>query len=116
MIKHPLPPVPAPAAPGEKQQASCEYRDALEAIREALDIPYAATVGDEMIRAKIMEQRVIHAVGTLERILSDDPYLDILWQVAYLQARLAEHPAEGYMTWDQRMPELDTLKAQDGGR
>jgi hypothetical protein len=45
-----------------------ECLDALEAIREALDIPYAATVGDELIRAKIMEQRVMHTAGTLERI------------------------------------------------
>ena len=103
---------PAPAAPDDEQQASCGYRNALEAIREALDIPYAATVGDELIQAKIMEQRVMHAAGTLERILSDDPFLDIPWQVAYLRARLAEHPAIGYKTWDARMAELDAARGR----
>jgi hypothetical protein len=39
---------------------------------------------------------------------------DVPWSVAYLRARLAEHPAEGYKTWDERMVELDAAKAQRG--
>lgn len=91
-----------------------EYRDALEAAREALDIPHGASVGDQCIRDAILMERVMHMAGTLERILGDDPYLDIPWQVAYLRARLAEHPAQGYKTWDERVAEMDA--ARGGGR
>jgi len=36
--------------------------------------------------------------------------------VEYLRARLAEHPAVGYKTWDERVAELDAAKALDGDR
>src|ERR1700730_12173927 len=90
-------------------------RDALEAVREALDIPHAATVGDEEIRAKILDQRLGHAVVMLAGILGEDPAPDIPWSVAYLRARLAEHPAQGYKTWAERMAELDAAKARELG-
>jgi hypothetical protein len=93
-----------------------EALHALTAVLKALDIPHAATVGDEEIRTKILLERVMHAAGTLERVLGDDPYIDIPWQVAYLRARLAEHPATGYKTWDERMAELDAAKAPGGVR
>jgi hypothetical protein len=89
-------------------------RDALEAIRDALAIPYAATVGDEKIRAKIIEERIMHAVGMLQGILGEDAYPDVPWSVAYLRARLAEHPAEGYKTWDERMAEIAAARRAGG--
>jgi hypothetical protein len=93
-------------------------REALEAVREGLDLPYAATVGDEEIRAKIMEQRVMHAVIFLRGIL--DPgrsaYRRAEDDIAYLRARLAEHPATGYKTWAESVAELGAAKAQDGDR
>src|ERR1039458_2597656 len=98
-----LPPIPAGPA-----------RDALEAIRETLDIPYAATVGDDEIRAKILDQRLGHVVAMLGDILGDDPAPDVPWAVAYLRARLAEPPAEGYKTWDERMAELDAAREEGG--
>ena len=83
-----------------------EARDALQAVREALDIPHAATVGDEEIRAKIMDRRVMHAVTFLRGVLAlEPPPLDIGWHVAYLRERLAEHPATGYRTWDEAAAE-----------
>jgi hypothetical protein len=85
--------------------------DALGAIREAIDIPYAATVGDDETRAKILDQRLGHAVAMLQGILSDDPIADVSWSVAYLRERLAEHPATGYRTWGERVAELEAVKA-----
>ncbi len=103
-----------PQGPDQAGITIHEYRDALEAVREALDIPHGATVGDQEIRDRILIKRVMHAAGMLERVLSDDPYVDIPWQVAYLRARLAEHPAVRYRSWDERMAELDASRG--GGR
>jgi hypothetical protein len=35
--------------------------------------------------------------------------------VAYLRERLAEHPAEGYKTWDERVAELDAARSCGAG-
>jgi hypothetical protein len=90
---------------------AAELLDALTAVREALDIPHAATVGDDETRAKILDQRTGHAVAMLRGILDRDPVADIPWSVAYLRERLAEHPASGYKTWDERVAELEAAKA-----
>lgn len=91
-----------------------ELLDALAAVREALDIPHAATVGDDEVRARILDERTGHAVAFLQRILGGDPVADIPWSVGYLREQLAKHPAEGYKTWDERMAELDAAKAARG--
>ena len=85
--------------------------DALTAVRDALDIPNAATVGDQETRDLILIERAGHAVVMLNGILGGGSHPDIPWSVAYLRARLAEHPAEGYKTWGERMAELDAAKA-----
>jgi len=90
---------------GSADRATCTAINALEAVREALDIPHAATVGDEKIRAEIMDRRVMHAVTFLRGILDQEPR-DLGWHVAYLRDRLAEHPATGYKTWDEAIAEL----------
>lgn len=87
-----------------------ELLDALAVVREALDIPYAATVGDDETRAKILDQRLGYAVAMLQGILDRDPIADIPWSVAYLREKLAEHPATGYKTWQERLAELDAAK------
>jgi hypothetical protein len=87
-----------------------QARDALQAVLEALDIPHAATVGDDQKRAKILDERLGHAVCMLQGILGRDVHPDVPWSVAYLRARLAEHPAEGYKTWAERMAELDAAR------
>ena len=108
---------PALETPGGEHQATCEYRDALEAVLEALDIPHAATVGHEEIRNRVLLERVGHTVVMLSAILDGEhPAPGVPWSVAYLRARLAEHPAQGYKTWDERMAELDAAKTQDGAR
>jgi hypothetical protein len=83
------------------------YREALEAVRDALDIPHAATVGEQRVRDAILIERAGHAAVMLNAILDGEhPAPDIGWSAAYLRARLAEHPAAGYRTWQQRMAEL----------
>jgi len=89
---------------------AAEATSALEAVRDALDIPHAATVGDDETRAKIIEARVMHAVTFLRSILDTEPY-DPGWHVAYLRDRLAEHPATGYRTWDEAVAETRAVKA-----
>jgi hypothetical protein len=84
-----------------------ELLDALRAVREAIDIPHAATVGEqEDIRAPILDARLRHTVVMLQAIL-DDKADYVAWKVEYLRARLAEHPAEGYKTWAERVAELE---------
>jgi hypothetical protein len=105
--------------PEDDQQATIarDYRGALEAVREAIDIPHAATVGDEDKRTAILLERAGHAVVMLSSVLDGSyPAPDIPWSVAYLRDRLAEHPAAGYKTWQQRVAELDAAKALDGDR
>ncbi len=90
--------------------AAAELLDALRAVREALDIPHAATVGDDETRAKILAERLGHTVAMLAGILDRDPIADVAWSTAYLRARLAEHPATGYTTWAERVAELDAAR------
>jgi hypothetical protein len=92
---------------------ACELLDVLTAVREALGIPYAATVGDDEIRAKILEERLGRTMVMINSIferIEDGRDSDISWSLAYLRDRLAEHPATGYKTWDERMAELKTAR------
>jgi hypothetical protein len=88
-----------------------ELLDALTAVREALDIPHAATVGDDETRAKILDERLGHTVVMLQGILDRDATVDIPWSAGYLREQLAKHPAEGYKTWDQAVAEMKAAKA-----
>jgi hypothetical protein len=88
-----------------------ELLDALTAVREALDIPHAATVGDDETRAKILDERTGHAVVMLCGILGEDAITDIPWSAGYLREQLAKHPAEGYKTWAEAMAEMQAAKA-----
>jgi hypothetical protein len=79
-------------------------------VLEALDIPHAATAGDQETRDKILTERAGHAVVMLKSILGGDTF-DPAWSVGYLRERLAGHPATGYRTWAERMAELDAANA-----
>jgi len=98
------------------EPTASDLLDALAAVLEALGIPYAATVGDDEIRAKILDERTGHAVVMLRGILGEDATRDIPWSVAYLRERLAEHPATGYKTWDERIAELGRAHRAGGAR
>ena len=81
-------------------------REALDAVRDALDIPHAATVGEQETRDRILVERAGHAVVMLQSILGGDTF-DPAWSIAYLREQLAKHPAAGYKTWAERVAELD---------
>ena len=87
-----------------------ELLDALRAVRDALNIPHPATVGDGETHDQILKERVLHAVVMLQNIVPDDGRpcaADVIpWSVEYLRARLAEHPATGYTTWAERVAEM----------
>jgi hypothetical protein len=88
---------------------------ALRAVHEALDIPHAATVGDGEVRDKILADRMLDAVVFLSDILTDGRHpLGAEWALSYFREKLAEHPAEGYRTWDQAVAELRAR--QDGAK
>jgi uncharacterized alpha-E superfamily protein len=66
---------------------AADLLDALAAVREALDIPNGATMGDEEIRDKIFMERARHAMVMLRGILGEDATRDTPWSVGYLRER-----------------------------
>jgi hypothetical protein len=90
-------------------------RNALEIVLEALDVPYAATVGGDEIRAEIMSRRTMHAVILLRGLLGRDtgrqPLLYPQNSIDWCREQLAKHPAEGYRTWDQAVVERHAAEA-----
>lgn len=79
-------------------------REVLDVVLEALDIPYGATAGDDEVRDKILDKRLLQLVVSL-RALREEPGRDAPWTLAYLREKLAEHPATGYRTWDEARTE-----------
>jgi hypothetical protein len=96
-----------------------ELLDALRAVREAIDIPHPATVGDGETYDRILKERVLHVVVMLGNIVPADGRpcaADVIpWSVEYLRARLAEHPASGYRTWAEHVAELQRDRQAEGG-
>jgi hypothetical protein len=90
-----------------------QFREALAAVLEALDIPSPATVGDEETHDRILLERVTHAVIFLRGLLGGRG-LGTEWEIRYLREKLAEHPAEGYRTWDQAVAELRAREGEQG--
>ncbi|MFG2678309.1 hypothetical protein [Streptomyces sp. NPDC048392] len=101
-------PKPVPERPDEP------LRGLLEALREALDVPHPATLGDAKRRDQILVERAAHAMIALDSILIDDAPLGIEWTTRYLRERLAEHPATGYTTWDQARAARGPLAGGEG--
>jgi hypothetical protein len=83
------------------------------AALEAIGIPSPATVGDDEIRVPILLERVQYLHLALRNLLGANPRLG--WELDYLRQRLAEHPAEGYRTWDEvTAGRLGTSADEDG--
>lgn len=81
-----------------------ETRALVDAVLEALAIPYAATVGHEEARAKILNERLRHTLVMLQNLAARD--VDLAWSLEYLRERLAEYPPTGYVTHDQAAERL----------
>lgn len=76
-----------------------EYRQVLEVVREAIDIPHPATAGDGRVHGDILFMRTMHAM-TMVRSILDGESTSPPWSVRYCREQLAKHPATGYRTWD----------------
>lgn len=81
-----------------------QTRAVIDAVLEALDIPYAATTGGDETRARIMGDRVMQLKVSLRRLAEaadgGDRHMDEQFAegLAYLRKCLAEMPAAGYVT------------------
>jgi hypothetical protein len=78
-----------------------ETRAVIEAIHEAIAIPYAAATAHERTRAQILNERLMHTVVCLESLLRRDNAAELPRTLEYLREMLAKHPATGYVTWEQ---------------
>jgi hypothetical protein len=96
-----------------RPEAEHQLREALAAVLEALDIPQPATVGDEGIHDAILLERITHTVIFLRGMRSERG-TGIEDEIRYLREKLAEHPAEGYKTWDQAVAELRAAEGEHG--
>lgn len=70
----------------------------LTVILSALDIPYAASTGDDEKRQMIINMRVMITLCNLKSVLERGKAEDLKWQIDYLREELAKHPATGYRT------------------
>lgn len=90
---------------------SCGFpyaRHVLQAVLDALDIPFPGTVGDGEVYDRILAERIRHTVVFLRSQLNDrTASMPPEWGLEYFQERLAENPATGYHTWaGEAMAEL----------
>lgn len=97
--------------PASRPPDAGELLDALRAVREAIDIPNPATVGDGEVSDAILLERVMHAKVFLDRILRRGDAVDVPWSTCYLREQLAKCPATGYRTWAQALAETRARKA-----
>lgn len=84
-----------------------DTRAVLEAIHEAIAIPYGATTAHERTRAEILSERLMHTVVCLESLLRRDNAAELPGTLEYLREMLAKHPAAGYVTTDQARRRVD---------
>lgn len=78
---------------------AAELRELLAVVLEALDIPYAATMGGEEVRHKVLADRALRTVVTLRAVVEGLPrYLTIRDEAESLRALLPVYPAVGYVT------------------
>ncbi len=79
-----------------------ELRELLAVVLEALDIPHPATVGDTEAHDQVLNDRAMHTVIALQRVLQEDgDPLGVEWTTNYLRERLAEHPTTTYRAWGE---------------
>lgn len=79
-----------------------DLRELLAAVVEVLTPPYAATVGGEEVRSKILDDRLAVTLAVLEGVIAPDrPHWDSIPEnTAFLRGAIAQYPAVGYVTQD----------------
>lgn len=87
-----------------------ETRAVIETVLEALDIPFTATVGHDAVRQPILSHRLLHTMVCLRSLLdrADSPHAQTALDssLADLREQVADHPAEGYVTYEQAQQAL----------
>lgn len=82
-------------------------RDGLRVLREALDIPHAATVGGDQVRQELLKDRAMYAVIALDAL--DRPDIDARGAcvtIDYLREKLAGLEPTGYVSTTQAQAAL----------
>ncbi|MFE1543630.1 hypothetical protein ACFW61_24560 [Streptomyces microflavus] len=75
-----------------------DLRALLDAVLDAIDIPYPATIADDHAYRAVLERRLGLAVITARAALAEEPD-SIAWNGGYLRRKLAEHPPTGYRAY-----------------
>ncbi|WOI58627.1 hypothetical protein [Streptomyces fradiae] len=71
-----------------------ELRALLAVVRDALSLPHPATFADAEIRARLLVTRAMYAEVVIDQALAHGD--DTQWAADYLQARIADYPANAY--------------------
>ncbi|WP_326700224.1 hypothetical protein OG909_24825 [Streptomyces sp. NBC_01754] len=72
-----------------------DLRSLLDAVLDAIDVPYPATTADDKAYRTVLDRRLSLAVVVARAALAESP-ADYDWDAAYLRRKLAEHPPTGY--------------------
>lgn len=76
------------------------YRDLLDAVADALDVPAPATMGDEAAYRRLVTDRAREARTVVRAALADG--VPVPYRAAYLRGRVDAHPVDGYQPWQER--------------
>ncbi|MEU8277404.1 hypothetical protein ACFYOK_29585 [Microbispora bryophytorum] len=92
--------------------AADDLLDLLRAVREALDLPHAASLDGDKTRDEILGRRLLSVGSVLSCVLDDGVPADYLSVTArFLRDQTAKHPATGYVTHEQAMAEVKAGKS-----
>lgn len=72
-----------------------DVRALLDAVLDAIDIPYPATTADDETYRTILDRRLSLAVIVARAALAENP-ADYGWNADYLRQKITQHPATGY--------------------
>ncbi|MFI0932932.1 hypothetical protein ACH4RG_14435 [Streptomyces sp. NPDC021019] len=75
-----------------------DVRALLDAVLDAIDIPYPATIDDDNAYRAVLDRRLSLAVMVARAALAEEPD-SVAWNADYLRRKLAEHPPTGYRAY-----------------
>jgi len=84
-----------------QEATAAELRELLEAVREAIDIPYASCAGEDDKRTAALKDRAMRASVILQRVLDEPEGMDYLRaDTTFLRNQLADAPLD-YVTHEE---------------
>jgi hypothetical protein len=75
-----------------------DLRELLAVVLDALTPPHAATMAGAEVRNSLLIQRNVHVAIVLQSVLVPSSAVGVRFHIDYLRGKLAELPAEGYVT------------------